>query len=375
MAKIKVIEFVDTWENGGIHTYILNLVKELDKEKYHVHILTFQKKTELFDPELRQIGCKLICLSQEIINNSFFRTLKTMDALADYLKITPCDVIHLHVNNGVALCYARIAKKMGIRRVIAHCHNSRSSGKHRFVKWVGHSIGRFLYRKDIDVKIACSDMAAKWLYCKRDLSQVIQCNCIVNLEHFAYSDTSRRIMRQKYGLGTDRVYLFVGRLHEQKNPLFLIEIFNELLKKDRKIWLVIIGDGPLEQQVHRRAKDLEIYGRILFVRQTRAVNNYMSMADVFILPSRFEGNPIVITEAQSAGLPCYLSGTITKKAKILKTTEYIEATASAKAWAGRIAQVQLSSAEERRKAVEVVRRNGFNLKEQICEIENLYENC
>jgi len=375
MKKKIVVEYTERWTSGGIESYVLNLVKRLNKESFEIHIVVAQKETDIYDKELAEYGVTVESLLSHPYNNPIKRMLLNQVLFKKYFIEHACDVLHLHICQGVALHYAKIAKKAGINKVISHCHNTEFGDGHQVIKMVGHNLGKLLYRSYIDQMMACSDLAAQWLYMKSDIrkGKVIISKYIVEVDNFSFSEVDRKNFREKYNLEDDTVvYLNIGRLHYQKNQIFLLDIFKDIMSLAPNSKLVLIGSGELKDKIHQHARNINIYENIVFVDKTREVNKYMSMADVFLLPSLFEGNPIVGTEAQASGLTCIFSDRITKQASILDSVKYISLSMSAIQWAKQIIESTRLSSTERKNAFEIVKQHGYDIVSQLEEIKNIY---
>ena len=374
MKKITIIEYTEKWAIGGIESYVFNIVKLIDKEKFNTRIVVAQKENDLYDDELNQYGVHIESILDKTEDNPIKRIVKNLFYFGDYLQKNSCDILHLHISQGVVMAYAKIAKKIGVKKVISHCHSTDVGDKYRFIKLIGHEIGKKMFHKYIDERIACSELAAHWLYTKKDISnnKVKIYKCIIDVEHFKYSEEDCIYMRKKYRLENKKICLNVGRLCYQKNQLFLLDIFYELLKLDNDYRLIIIGIGELENQIYRKICELKIEDKVIVIEGTSEIAKYMSMADLFILPSLFEGNPITGIEAQASGLPCFFSDNITKQVKVLVTSQFIKLTDSADMWAKKIVEKQSTFDFERIQGVKCLKENGYDQYIQIKDIEKMY---
>ncbi len=371
--KTKVVEYADKWTTGGIEGYILNLVKNIDHEKYEVSIVVAQKETTLYDDELKKYGVEVQSILKEVQTNPIKRILLNQRAFKNFMSTEKPDVLHLHICQGIAMRYAKIAKKIGIGRVITHCHNTKFGDGMRIIKSIGHKIGKKRYRKYADIKVACSDLAAKWLYIEKDLRDVQIKPYIVQIDKFRFSDERRNEVRKKYALGNSKVYLHIGRMHYQKNQKFLLDVYRKLIDIEPNSMLLFIGTGELEQEIKDYAGQLGLTQNIIFIQKTREVEKYMSASDVFLLPSLFEGNPIVGIEAQAAGLPCVFADTITRQAKILEQTAFYSLKEKPENWAKNIKEIKGYDGKYRMMCPEIAREYGYDVNKQIAEIEEIYK--
>lgn len=373
IRKRVIVEYAERWASGGIESYILNIAKRINREKYEIRIVVAQKETDIYDKELASLGCRVESILEQIQENPIKRMIKNKNAFKKYFIDNPCDVLHLHICQGVAMNYCKTAKRIGVAKVITHCHNTELGEGNRLIKKIGHNLGKRMYEKYADKLVACSGLAADWLYTSRAIkkNKVEILKYLVDVDKFVFSVESRNELRARYNISNEKcVYLNIGRLSYQKNQKFLLDIYYEILKKRPESILVLIGTGELKNEIYSYAKDIEIYSKIIFVDTTREIHKYMSMADIFLLPSLFEGNPIVGIEAQASGLTCVFSDSITREAKILDTSFFISLSKEAKEWAEIINQCSLEK-ERSRCNLEVI-ANGYNVNSQITCLEKLY---
>ena len=126
MKKITIIEYTEKWTIGGIESYILNIVRLIDKEKFNIRIVVSQKESDFYDEELNEYGVHVENLLNRLESNPIKRIMRNMYFFEHYLLKNSCDILHLHVSQGVALRYAKIAKKLGVKR--------RRESKHGFIR-------------------------------------------------------------------------------------------------------------------------------------------------------------------------------------------------------------------------------------------------
>ena len=227
-------------------------------------------------------------------------------------------------SNTMGFMDLKIAKKAGAEVCCARSSNA-SDGeglKSRIV----HAMGGLLYGRYIDVKIAPSDLAAKYTFGEKayNAGDVKILHNGVDLDVFKYYPEARNQVREELSIDSDvKLIGHIGRFDEQKNHMFLLEIFQKIHIVDSNTKLVLVGTGKLEDKIRAKAQELGVYDSVIFTGVRSDVPRILSAMDVFVLPSFYEGMPNTIIEAQATGLPCLLADTITKEADITGLVKYL----------------------------------------------------
>ena len=144
------------------------------------------------------------------------------------------------------------------------------------------------------------------------------------MDVFKYYPEERRNIRDEFSIASDvKLIGHVGRFDEQKNHMFLLDVFQKIHQKDSNTKLMLVGKGALEEKIRNRAKELGVYDSVIFTGVRSDVPQILSAMDVFVLPSFYEGMPNTIIESQATGLPCVIADTITKEANITGLVEYL----------------------------------------------------
>lgn len=217
---------------------------------------------------------------------------------------------------------------------------------------------------------ACSRLAAEWLYADRIPGKKIKIvNNAVDVRKFKFDQQKRRNIREKLGWENELVIGHVGRFSYQKNHEFLIKTFREITKMNESIRLVLIGKGPLENDIRSMAECCNLMDKVHFAGACDNVNDWLQAMDIFALPSRFEGLPIVAIEAQASGLQCILSDTITKETALTNNISFLPL--DVPAWKDRILMEKINE-KKRSQYAEQVRLAGYDIHEYIKTLENMY---
>ena len=286
-----------------------------------------------------------------------------MVALASLVKKKGYEVVHIH-GNSATMAFDLLAAWAGGATVrITHCHNCAYQSALKQA-----TLGKLLNRLVTD-PVACSRAAGEMLYTRpfRVLVNGIDC------ERFSFVPSVRVQMRQKLGLQDCFVVGHIGRFSQQKNHTRLLHIFKAVLQQKPQARLLLCGRGENFEQSQQEADALGITGEVLFCGNVKRPEDYLQAMDVFVLPSLFEGLPIVGVEAQASGLPCIFADTITQEVKILPQTQFLALTQPDEVWAECIVQTKPM---ERSLAGHRVESAGFaeeNLDRQVCALYGMEE--
>ena len=250
-----------------------------------------------------------------------------------FKKHTEYQIVHGHVPNAAAF-YLYAAKKAGVPVRILHSHNSQAADLYwkRIRNWI---LFQFAIRY-ANQYMACGEKAAQYLYGKRNFAQkqsffVYFMNNIVDVNRFRYREQVRQSVRKAIQAEDKLVVGHVGRFCYQKNQKFLIQIFAELYKKEKNICLLLLGEGEDRKEIEAMIETYHLQSAVKLMGIVSNVEDYMQAMDVFLLPSRYEGVPVSVLEAQAAGLPCVISSQVTKELKT-EYTSYISLDQTLEEW-------------------------------------------
>lgn len=360
MKKILFIEA--TASKGGIETFILNTCKHLDKKKYNITVLADCPECSIENDLIAEkVKIKHIPPLKSGVIKYMVNLWKTIDS-------KKYDIVHINKNSLSDPISLIICKLKKISYIIVHSHNTHptaNSSAH-----VLHDFfGKMLLDKNIG-KIACSKQAGEWMFRKSNHSYIILKNGI-ELKKFSFNLDLRNKVRNELNLSDDILAICnVGRLSEQKNPLFLIEIMNSLLKIKPNAKLFIIGKGELENAMKKKINDLGIGKDVIFLGNRSDINELLQGMDMFLMPSLYEGLPIAGVEAQASSLPLLISDTVDKGIKLLNSTEFESLDSSSDIWAKHC--LELIQKFNRRNVETEIRNHGYDIEKSTLELEKFY---
>lgn len=296
---VRVLHVVTNMSYGGLENLLMNYYRCIDRSKLQFDFLTHVDIHQDFEEEIAALGGRLYRLSR--LNPLSPGYLKE---LTGFFQAHPeYKIVHSHLNCMSAVPL-RAAKRCGVPVRIAHAH---TSSVNRNLKM----FLKLLYRPRIPRYatnlFACGEKAGDWMFGGKPYT--IMRNAI-DAAAFRYDPAVSQRVRQALGVGSSFVVGHVGQFRTEKNHLFLIDVFAELLYRCPDSRLMLVGKGPMMEPARQKADALGISDKVLFLGARADIPELMQAMDVFVLPSLYEGFGIALIEAQAAGLPCVKSDTI-----------------------------------------------------------------
>ena len=364
---LRVLHVIGSMNRGGAETMIMNLFRAVDRKNIVFDFVVHTDQEGAFDQEILELGgriyhCPRINRGPVVYDhwwNAFFRHYK------DRYK-----VIHGHLGSTAAI-YLRIARKYGLY-TIAHSH---SSGTDYSLHSMLYKVSAFPTRYIADYFFACSKAAGIDRYGKAvvNSSRFSVLNNAINSEQFRYDAAVRKKVREEFDLGEDLLIGHVGRFDGPKNQKFLVDIFADLKKKNPDSKLMLVGDGPLKAEVEKQAEELGAAGSVFFTGLRPDVHELMQAMDLIVFPSVFEGLPVTLVEAQSAGLRCIISDKVPAESIIvdeLVTVKRLDEDPSA--WSDEIIS---RSNYDREDTSGIIIQNGYDIYNTARKMEAFYLEC
>lgn len=351
---------------GGTQSFILNLLKNIDKGRFQVDIaINNEELIGGIGDDLRQMGCQIYFWPYYKV----FNKGKFVKFWREFLQKHQYNIVHGHSTNSAAV-YLKVAKEMGCV-TIAHSHSAGYRGSiilQLLKKYYAKQVGRVA-----DYWFACSDKAAERLYGKAYKSdpRYYDIPNAINAENYRYDSKVAKDIRKQLCVEDDEFLCgHVGTFSVPKNHSFLIDIFNEVLKIKPKAKLVCCGAGVLMTQIKKKAVTLGIVDRIIFPGVVKNCNEYMMAMDVFVFPSLFEGFPVSVIEAEATGLNVVMSDVITREVDLTPCIHRHSLADNPKEWA----QIACGLQEQDRPSCnKSIADSKYNIRASIKFITRLYE--
>lgn len=279
------------------------------------------------------------------------------------------DIVHVHGSSSMMFLQLLVAKRLGVKVRIAHSRNTNSDYN------LLNQLLRPIFKKLYTDKFACGKEAGEWLFGKNEKFTIIPNG--KDCEMFEFKNEVRNQYRKKYNLKDKIVIGHIGNFNEQKNHEFLIKVFYELSKQKENYYLVLVGNGPLENKIHQRVIELGLENKVLFLGQipVEEVSKWLNAMDIMLFPSKYEGFPNVLIEWQISGLPCLISSAITKDVKITNLVRFESLEKTPKDWAKDIEEIKLEDREKSKEMIKTeIKNNGYDIKENAKKLEKKYIN-
>lgn len=372
---IRVIEIVSGWGSGGVEKYISNCASILsDSVVFDVLAIRGISDKPLFSEKVINNGGGIFSIPKSKEDNYFQRKRRRKKYIEEHFKKYNYDIVHINGTTADFMEYAKIIKKVSPNiKVIMHCHGDNVEAPNIYIKKLIHFINKQLYSLVPDYCLGCSSRTMNWMYTKRSLNstpnEVIHCG--IDTKLFKYNDDKRNKIRAKLKIENKFVVGTIGRICEQKNPYFILKIVYELKKLYPQAILLWIGTGDMQAIIQEKAKELNLIDNIIFYGTSSDIPSMLSAIDVFILPSNYEGNPIVGFEAQANGVKCFFSNKIVKESKITESVEFLSIDNSEKRWAEKI--LFYKDGYKRFDTQSKIIESGYDFKDCAYTINKIYD--
>ena len=315
---IKILHVVQAFQSGGVEFLLYNYYSNMNRDNIHFDFLVISSETGLIEKKIESYGSKIYHLQENLSlsqlykeGESFFRVHK-----GEY------DIIHCHIDMQSAI-FLKLAKKYQIRVRITQVHNIAIADnlKRKMINRLGAVMIKH-YATDL---FACGRKAGEMRYGKEKDFYIV--SNAVDTAKFCFSKQNRRELREKFNVSENTVVFgHIGRMSKQKNQFFIIDVFEKYYEKNQNSVLFFIGGGKLKEELVNYAKHKQCCEQIKFVGEVDNVNCFLSMFDCFLLPSLYEGFPVVLVETQSAGLMSFVSEEVSKEVALTKNVKFLPIT-------------------------------------------------
>ena len=360
---IRIAQVMGKMNYGGVEAVVMNYYRHIDRTKVQFDFIVDEDSKLPQKEEIERLGGRIQIVPR------YENLLAYVKAIYTLCKKEQYTIIHAHMNvlSVFPLAMAKLAK-VPVR--IAHSHSTQGKGewKRNLVKTALKPFSKWFATH----YFACSALAGKWLFGKKamETGKVTLISNAIAIDQFCYQPVLREQKRKELGVENAFVIGHIGRFMPQKNHTFLIDIFAHIYEKRKDAVLLLVGDGQLETTIQEKVKALGMEKACMFLGNRKDVAQLYQAMDVFLLPSLYEGLPVVGIEAQTAGVKTFLSSAMTQETKLLESTEFLSLEQGAEAWANAILQAKTI---DKYTTAEQVRKKGYAIQTEAKKMETMYQ--
>lgn len=357
---VKVLMVGMTEGVGGVETFICNIKRHISKD-IKMDFLVHQDINSRYIPYVMSDNSKVYKVHG--IKDGIFRYLKDIFV---FYKRNKYDVVHINECDAKMFFYGLPLLFDRKTKLIIHSHSSSSENT------IIHNILKFFQNKRANIKWACSDIAYDYMFGKETDRTIIHNG--IDMKVFKYDKFVEEKKRKEFGLKDKTVICSVARFTKEKNHQKIVEVFNEYHKLNQNSKLILVGTGPLQEDIIRFVNDLKLEKDVLFLNSRTDVNEILTMSDVFLLPSLFEGLPFVSLESQASSVLLFASSNVSKEVAITNLVHFINLDESSKEWAKQIEMVLKNKVNRANKRYqEEIRNAGYDISQVCAIIEKEYK--
>lgn len=366
---IKVLEmFGEPIISGGQESFVNNVLMNIDMSQLKIDYFTpYYCDNDIYKKNIELRGG---CVYEAKLPFNPGGSRKNITIPLDKLLKKNCyDVIHIHSGSVSVLKYAsKIAKKNKVQKIIVHSH---SPAEHETVKHILSKLLAYHALNNYPTNyLACSIGAAKWKFPKKianNETKIIKNG--INLSAFKTNDLVRSQLRKQLGIKQNEFVIgHVGRFSREKNQNYLIDLLKELSLQKREYKLLLVGNGELLEESKQYAIENNLANKILFLGNISNVNEIMQVMDIFVLPSLYEGLPLVGVEAQAVGLRMIASTNVSEELKLTNLISFCSLN-NTQEW---IDVIENTAIGYRQNTLEQLKEVGFDILDTVSKIKELY---
>jgi len=361
---IKIAYILGKLHSGGKKNLVMEYYRHMDTSKVRIDFICDSDSNSIPEEEIKALGGKVYRVTPY---EQIFQNMREMEQI---FKEEQYDVVHAW-DSMMNLFPMVIAKRTGIKVRISESLSM--ANRHEMKTFIKYALRPFSSMAT-NYYMACGVDCGVFQFGRTAYEQgrIAIFKTVINAKANAYDPELRAVTRRKFGWEDKTVYGFIGRYMMQKNPVFIIDVFNEIQKIQSNAHLVLIGFGELEEKMMERVKMYGISSKVENLGRREDIKQFYNGFDAFLLPSLYEGLPVVGLESQSCGLPIFFSTEITPEAKACDLAHYISLKTPAKEWAEEIVPIVTQNVPVRRSFANEVIAAGFDSESEAKRLQQFY---
>lgn len=360
---IRVLQEVATMDIGGVERLLYDYYSNLDADEICFDFVIFDREKEgILEKPLREKGCRFHCVPRvKGLGLGYIR------ALWKILREGKYQVVHAH-RGSRSLIVLLLAWAAGVPVRIAHSHIAYEP-EATVIKGLKTAVLKRLCRVFATDLFACSEDAARFMWGTSDPGKVHRMTNAIDTKRFQQALARRDFVRQSLGVSDAFVLGTVARMDAQKNPVYLLKIAEAVRQRGKKAVLLLVGTGPMEQEVKERSREMGLQDFVRFLGVREDIPELLAAMDLFLLPSLFEGLPVTLMETQASGLPALVSDRVTGEADLVGLIRFLPLE-DVSCWADAIVNAELR--EDRCAYARKVRAAGYDIADQAGRLGEFY---
>ncbi len=288
--KIKILEAIRQGKVGGGETHVLELCSNLDKTKYEPMVLSFTAGPMIDELKKRGIRTKVIYTEKGF-------SVAVWKQVLEFIRAEKFDIIHAHGTRAMSNVFWA-AKKAKLPLLYTVHGWSFHPDQKWWIRQMRERSEQFLtHQADTTICVSKSNQTDGIERFKMQRSIVIY--NAVDLQKF---NPYRKIKNIRQELGIDSkttLIAYIARITTQKDPFTMLQAMKIVAESNQDIKLLMVGDGDLKEQTLKLANDLGLQNDIIFQSFRSDIPDVLHAADIYCLPSLWEGFPIGILEAMA----------------------------------------------------------------------------
>ncbi len=361
---IRILNLFTIMDRGGAETMVMNYYRSIDRSKVQFDFMVHRQERGAYDDEIERLGGRIFRMCP-IYPQNFGKYQKMVKAFFD--AHPEYRIVHSHMSE-LGFFALREAKRHGVPTRICHAHNAPVGFD---VKLLMRDYFKLRIRPYVTHRFICGESSGDWLFGKRYRSAFIRMNNAIDAAKFRCNAQTALEARQALGIAADATVIgHVGRFNTQKNHTFLIEIFEQIRKREPGSVLVLVGGGNLEEKIRRQVAQAKLEDSVIFTGVRDDIPRLMQAFDVFLFPSLFEGLPVTLVEAQAAGLPCLTSkDVVISDTDITGRVTFYPLQESAASWAEKTLSLAKLPRED---TFEKIKAGGFDVHANAAWLQSFY---
>lgn len=363
----RVLCIVGGMNAGGAETFIMKIYRAIDRTKYQFDFAVAAQDKCFYDDEILTYGGRIFHITPKSAG-----LVKNFKSIKSIVKDNNYNVVMRVSQHSLSALELLAAKKGGAKiRVFRSSNSNTTTGSKKSLFL--HKLCMFMPKMYANVRIAPSTEAAEYMFGKGciEKKKAFLIKNAIDLSVYSFNVEERTRLRKELSIEDCFVIGHVGRFNQQKNHEFLVNVFSEIKKKNDSAKLLLVGIGEKQKEIQRLVLAKGLSNDVIFAGVRPDIPSLMSAMDVFLFPSLYEGMPNTVIEAQACGLPCVISDTITKEAKVSKILKFVSLSSTFKAWSDAV----LSFEGIRGLTHDEMQKNGYDISSSVNKfIKLVFEN-